>query len=156
VSRARTRVGIVEWSARTRAAHAVELRVADALGALVGGVPDASAKLALARVARHHGFHAELWVSVVPVLHDVDPAAAVTPGGPLAAVDAALAAPPAAGTTPLAQLTGEVLPALAAVYREWCAEATPFADAPVVRVLELVLADDDRDLPDLEVLGGTA
>jgi hypothetical protein len=137
----RTRVGIVEWAVRATHASAVELRVADRLGALVPGAPSARAKVDLARLARHHGFHAELWRGVVPVLHDrrVPP-----PGSPSSDLALVFAVVDADGLAAASLLSGAI-PALLGVYREWRAEAGPIADAPVLRVLDLVLADEPRD-----------
>jgi hypothetical protein len=121
------------------------MRLADTIGGWVAAVADPAAKAVLARHATHHAFHAELWDGVVPVLHDVtvsdDPAA--DPG--LARVTAALAGgdEPAAR---LAHLFDEALPALVAVYREWAADTSVIADRPVMRVLDLVLRDEEFDL----------
>lgn len=145
MSTARTQVGIAEWAARARRARTLEMQLADTVGGWVGVVHDPAAKAVLARHARHHAFHAELWDSVVPVLHDV-----VVPDDPaddagLAGVVAALGA----GADPAAQLHrmfSEALPALVAVYREWAAGTSVVADRPVMRVLDLVLRDEEFDL----------
>jgi hypothetical protein len=127
-------VGIAEWARRARGARSIELQLADALGRALASAPDGSSKVALAAAARRDGWHAELWDGVVPVLHDLDDGlasvdgltgvASIGPGDPQAAAAAVRA-----------QLT--------AVYRVWRDEATPVADAPVIRVLELVLRDHD-------------
>jgi hypothetical protein len=71
---------------------------------------------------------------VVTVLHDVDDALASVDGldgvAPIGSGD-----PQAAAAAVSAQLT--------AVYRVWQEEATPVGEAPVLRVLELVLRDHD-------------
>jgi hypothetical protein len=150
VTRLRTTIGIVEWAARASGARAVELRVADRLGACVDLVRDGRGKAILARVARHHGYHSELWDGIVPVLHDAPPPSAPDPKSPLGAVAAAVAASEAATDDERTRLVGDTLPALVAVYREWEAAASPLADAPALRVLRLVLADDERDQADLQ------
>jgi hypothetical protein len=128
---ARDRVGIVEWSRRARGARATELRVADAYGAAIARAATGAEKIALARAAHRHGWHAELWSSVVPVLHDVD--------ATLAAVDTIDGvAEVTQGDDPQAaaeRTAGD----LTAQYRAWLAEAAPVADAPTIAVLELVL-----------------
>jgi hypothetical protein len=130
---ARTRVGIVEWARRARAARQAELLLAAAFGRAIPTAPDGTAKAMLAGAARRHGWHAELWDGVVPELHDVgdelgpdarlEPAASVGPGDD----------PQAAAVGASAQLADR--------YRAWLGEATPVADAPVLQVLELVLRD---------------
>jgi hypothetical protein len=132
----RTQVGIVEWARRARGARAVELALADALGGLIAQADGAAAKIDLARAARRHGWYAELWAGVVPVLHDHD--------AELAAVDGVAGVPPVRGDAvtfgddPRAAVE-VVSGALAAVYRSWLAETTPVAEAPIAAVLSLVV-----------------
>src|SRR5262245_27051515 len=54
----------------------VHRRVADSLGRFVGDEPVVVVQRALLDRARRHGWCAEEWTTVVPVLHDVDLAAA--------------------------------------------------------------------------------
>jgi hypothetical protein len=118
----RTRVGIVEWARRLEAARSAELALADALAARVAEVQAVADKVALVRAARRHGWHAELWRSVIPALHDVVVAGTDRrPGAPGGAVEAHLDAD----------------------YRAWATEAGPVAEAPIRRVLELVMADHE-------------
>lgn len=140
MSGATTQVGIVEWSERIESARALELQLAAVVGGWVPHVDPAGAKLLLARHARHFAWHAELWDGLVPVLHD-RPEGSVVVDGTLAGAEAALAA--------AAEPNGvyeEVLPLVVAAYRGWSSEATPIAERPVMRVLDLVLRDLDFDL----------
>jgi hypothetical protein len=125
------------------------MRLADTIGRWVAAAPDPAAKAVLARHATHHAFHAELWDGVVPVLHDVvvsdDPADDAGLAGVVAAL--ADADDPAAG---LHGLFADALPALVAVYREWAAGTGVVADRPVMRVLDLVLRDEEFDLAEGE------
>jgi hypothetical protein len=131
---ARRRVGIVEWSRRARGARATELRIADAYGAAIAAAPTGGDKIALARAARRHGWHAELWTGVVPVLHDVDAA--------LAGVDTIDGvAEVTLGDDPQAAAERTVRD-LTEHYRAWLASATPVSDAPMITVLRLVLAPE--------------
>jgi len=133
---ARDRVGIIEWSRRARGARATELRVADAYGAAIARAPTGGEKIALARAASRHGWHADLWSSVVPVLHDVD--------ATLAAVDTiGSVADVTQGDDPQAAADRTVRD-LTAQYRAWLASATPVADGPTIAVLRLVLGPDGR------------
>jgi hypothetical protein len=120
-----TRVGIVEWARRIDAARAAELDLADELGARSSEVAEVHRRLALVAAARAHGRHAELWKTVLPVLHDVAPdgTAALVIGGP-----------------------GDDLAArLDVAYREWAAETSPVAEGPIARVLAAVLAEHGAD-----------
>jgi hypothetical protein len=139
VSGTRTQVGIAEWSARTSSARAIEMQLAAKLGGWVPRVQTAPGKLLLARHARHHAWHAELWDGLVPVLHDHPAPPGVTEPAlrDASAVLVAVEEP--------AALYDEVLPHLVVVYRAWSGEATPIAERPVMRVLDLVLRDLDFD-----------
>ncbi len=151
MSSARTQVGIAEWSGRARRARTLEMGLADTIGGWVAAVPDPAAKAVLARHATHHAFHAELWDGVVPVLHDVvvsdDPADDAGLAGVAAALEAADGARDTAG---LRRLFGEALPALVAIYRDWAAGTSVVADRPVMRVLDLVLRDEEFDVAEGE------
>jgi hypothetical protein len=136
---ATTQVGIVEWAERIESARALELRVAAVLGAWVPRVAPTGAKLLLARHARHFGWHGELWDGLVPVLHDRPEGSSVVDGS-LLGVEAALGT----ATEPKA-VYDDVLPIVVAAYRRWSEEATPIAERPVMRVLDLVLNDLDFD-----------
>ena len=139
MSGAQTHVGIVEWARRTESARAAEMQLAALLGAWVPRVSPASAKLLLARHARHFAWHAELWDGLVPVLHDRPEESGITEE---TLQDAAVALK--AATDPRG-VYDEVLPHLVAAYRAWSGEATPIAERPVMRVLDLVLRDLDFD-----------
>jgi hypothetical protein len=133
----RTSVGIVEWAARIARARALEVQLADTFGSWVSAVTDPAAKTVLARHARHHAFHAEMWDGVAPVLHDFTPPADPAGDPALAPVVLALGSVQASFT--------DGLPALVATYREWAAQTSVVADRPVMRVLDLVLRDEEFD-----------
>ncbi len=139
MSGARTQVGIVEWSRRIRGARSMEMRLAATLGTWVQRVPDPGAKLLLARHARHFAWHADLWDALVPVIHDVVVADAIADPQ----LTQALAALNGAGAP--GAIYDEALPHLVGAYRAWSAEATPVAERPIMRVLDLVLRDVDFD-----------
>jgi len=139
MSEATTQVGIVEWADRIESARAVELQLAAVLGAWVPRIAPAGAKLLLARHARHFAWHADLWDGLVPVLHDRPEGSAV--------VDESLtgAETTLAGVTEPRAVYDDVLPLVVAAYRRWSGEATPIAERPIMRVLDLVLHDLDFD-----------
>jgi len=115
------------------------MQLAAKLGSWVPRVLPAAGKLLLARHARHHAWHAELWDGLVPVLHDQSTAPGVVEprlreaAGVLAAAEVPLA------------VYDEVLPFLVATYRSWSVESTPVAERPMMRTLDLVLRDLDFD-----------
>ena len=139
MSGATTKVGIVEWAERVESARALEMQLAAAVGAWVPRIAPAGAKLLLARHARHFAWHAELWDGLVPVLHDHPEASAITDDRLLEAATALNAV-----TEPQA-FYDDVLPLVVATFRAWSGEATPIAERPVMRALDLVLHDLDFD-----------
>ena len=134
-----TQVGIVEWAERIESARALELQLASVVGAWVPRTTPAGAKLLLARHSRHFAWHAELWDGLVPVLHDRPEGSAVVDES-LRTAEAALVA-----VTEPKGVYDDVLPLVVAAYRGWSGEATPIAERPVMRVLDLVLHDLDFD-----------
>jgi hypothetical protein len=139
VSGAETKIGIVEWAGRIKSARSIEMRLAATLGTWVQQVEEPAAKILLARHARHFAVHADLWDGLVPVLHDV----AVPDGVTDPLVQEAVSALNGA-TAPLA-VYDDVLPHVVAAYRDWATEASPVAERPVMRVLDLTLRDIDFD-----------
>ncbi|HXY94900.1 MAG TPA: hypothetical protein VEP49_20730 [Acidimicrobiia bacterium] len=145
-----TRIGIVEWARRIGAAHATELGLADSFGGAVAGASSTAAKVALARTARRHGWYAQLWDGVMPLLHDHDDARldAVTKADTLSDTLAGGGTtlrddPQGARAAAVERLLGQ--------YRAWLGDTTPIAEAPITWVLEVILADDAR-APERETL----
>ena len=104
------------------------------MGTVGGGVVEL-----LARHARHFAWHADLWDGLVPVLHDVAVPDGVSDPGIQEAV-AALGA-----VTVPAGVYEDVLPHVVGTYRRWAEEASPVAERPIMRVLDLTLRDVDFD-----------
>jgi hypothetical protein len=150
VSGAQTNVGITEWARRIESARATEIQLAAMLGGWVPRVTPAAPKLLLARHARHFAWHAELWDGLVPVLHDRPEESGITEVTLQETAGALRAA-----TNPLG-VYDDVLPQLVAAYRGWSAEATPIAERPVMRALDLVLRDLDFDAQEGHGLVSTA
>lgn len=134
----RTQVGIVEWARRARSAELTGRAVADVLGRAVHATDAPEVRAALLDRARRHGWCADQWSSVVPVLHDVDLAAVATIDEP--ALHDVLDEPglPAGGEGALA---AEALAsgALSGIWEGWANEAGSVADAPFVFVVERTL-----------------
>jgi hypothetical protein len=139
MSGATTQVPIVEWAERIESARALEMQLAAVLGGWVPRISPAGAKLLLARHARHFAWHAELWDGLVPVLHDRPEGSAVVDEA-LRRAEATLVA-----VTEPKGVYEEVLPLVVAAYRGWSAQATPIAERPIMRVLDLTLRDLDFD-----------
>jgi hypothetical protein len=143
VSGARTQVGIVEWARRVRGARDLELALSDTLGGWIPRVQSAGPKLLLARHARHLAWHADLWDGLVPVLHDHPTGSEAGSGIAESGLREAAAALGAA--VEARAVYDDVLPELVATYRSWSGDATPIAERPLMRVLDLVLRDIDFD-----------
>jgi hypothetical protein len=139
VSGAQTKIRLVEWSGRIRSARSIEMRLAATLGTWVQRVEEPQSKLLLARHARHFAWHADLWDGLVPVLHDV-----VVPDG-VSDVRLQKAVDALNGVTAPAGVYEAVLPHVVGAYRAWGEDATPVAERPIMRVLDLVLRDVDFD-----------
>jgi hypothetical protein len=122
---ARTQVGIVEWARRVDRARRTEMWLAGALAARVAAEPDVARKVDLVREARFHAWHADLWKSVTPLLHDFSPEEVA---------DGWAGADPSPHSV-AEQLDGD--------YTAWESEAAPVAEAPILRVLRLVARDHD-------------
>ncbi len=130
----------------------VEQRLFEVLGGLVGTAgtagmagtagtakPAQVAMVALAH-ASHHAWHAEIWRSRIPILAHLPVGSLVVPPRP--EVRDILEGP---GES-LVAVYRVVLPSLVGVYARHLTRARPVADGPVIRALELVLADERRDL----------
>jgi hypothetical protein len=150
------RIGRYRW---------IEMRLFEALGGWVAGVPELDAKALLATHSRHHGWHAELWHDLLPVLPTTDGGqpGAGTPiedwappasDEQLAAFAAALTEPRAPGLT-LEKLVGVyrvALPHTIVTYTRHLRAASSVADGPTIRALRLVLSDELDHWRDGEML----
>jgi hypothetical protein len=149
----------------------LEMRLFELLGGWVATIPELAVKPVLAAHSRHHGWHAELWHGHLPRLAGRDPGELVVPRheglvDALGALDpdgvpadgtSDGAGPGGAGEAPatVPRLVGVyrvVLPRLIAAYRDDLANASPVADAPVMRSLRFMLADDLDDWQEGEAL----
>ena len=155
MSSARTTITLVEWAGRARRARSVEMVLANLFGDAVDATPDPAMKAVLARHARHHAFHAELWDGVVPVLHDVTVSDAPADDPGLAVVAAALHGDGAVDEQRIAAAFGSGIPALIDVYRNWAGDTSVVAERPIMRVLDLVLRDEEFDVREGAPLAGS-
>lgn len=132
---------IRETLERTVHHRAVEGVLFELVGRWAAGTGDPERTRVLAAQARHHAWRAAMWDGLVPVLHDVP-----VPDAGLGDLRSQLAPPS------VAALAG-VLDALIAGYEADLSAATEVSDAPVARVLQLVLLDTRADLDALRSLG---
>lgn len=142
-------MGIEEWVRVLGQVVWLERRCFEVLGGWVAAEPEPAAKLLLGRQYAHHAFHADLVAGVVPDLRPGAAAEAVRPAGravgdffdALAALDG-----PGETVERLAGAYGVLLPRKVAAYEQLRAATTAVAEAPVDRVLRLVLVDEGDDL----------
>jgi hypothetical protein len=122
----------------------IEMRAFEILGAWTATVPEPAVKAALATHSRQHGWHAEVWHDLLPVIGETGVDSYITPATPaLVAFVEALAAPEAADLT-IEKLVGAyrvLLPHAAVTYADHLDHASPISDGPAIRALHLVLAD---------------
>ena len=122
----------------------IEMRAFEILGAWTATVPEPAVKAALATHSRQHGWHAEVWHDLLPVIGETGVDSYITPATPaLGAFVEALAAPEAADLT-IEKLVGAyrvLLPHAAVTYADHLDHASPISDGPAIRALRLVLAD---------------
>ena len=122
----------------------IEMRAFETLGAWTATVPEPAVKAALATHSRQHGWHAEVWHDLLPVLGETGVDAYIAPASPaVVAFVEALAAPEAADLT-IEKLVGAyrvLLPHAAVTYGDHLDNASPISDGPAIRALRLVLSD---------------
>jgi hypothetical protein len=122
----------------------IEMRAFETLGAWTAMVPEPAVKAALATHSRQHGWHAEVWHDLLPVIGETGVDSYIAPASPaLVAFVEALAAPEAADLT-IEKLVGAyrvLLPHTAVTYEDHLDHVSPISDGPATRALRLVLSD---------------
>jgi hypothetical protein len=136
------------------------MRAFEILGAWTASVPEPAVKATLATHSRQHGWHAELWHDLLPVIGEGGP----SPNGPAQSAETekervgSFVAPPSAAyvafveavAAPAApELTIEKLvgayrvlvPHAAGAYGQHLDLTSPISDGPTIRALRLVLSD---------------
>lgn len=146
--------------AATVAGHArwLETRLFEVVGKWAEVEPDPGVKAMLASQSLHHAWHAEVWRDRLPRVPHLDAEALTVPAGPrvVALVDG-LAATTGRGQTVerLVALARVVLPGLLRAYGERLVSAHPLADAPTVRWLRHVVADETTAVAEAAARLGT-
>jgi len=128
----------MEWDARIRGAVGLHRGVADALGRRIVDAPIGCRSQLLDR-ARRHGWCADEWSTVVPLLHDVDAPALVPIDTALGHASADLVR--AVDGVAALEAEGAVAARLAALYRSWRDEASEIADAPYLHTVARMLVE---------------
>lgn len=159
VARPLNGLGTLKVMAQTLTIHQLAVRCAlvlertqrlfELVGQWSATAPHHEARITLARVATHAATHVEWWTQRMPQvegpLHDSDD---LLTGG--AHWNAALTALAEEGPTPLGlEGVAELLGRWIDEFARWASQHDPDLDAPTSRVLELALADLQRDRDDL-------
>ena len=122
----------------------IEMRAFEILGGWTVAVPEPAVKAVLATHSRQHGWHAELWHDLLPVIGETGVDSFVAPANPaLVAFVDALAAPEAAELT-IEKLVGAyrvLVPHAASAYQHHLDHTSPISDGPEMRALRLVCSD---------------
>jgi hypothetical protein len=131
------------------------MRAFEILGAWTASVPEPEVKAVVATHSRQHGWHAELWHDLLPVIGEAGSERFVEPpNAALVGFIDALREPDAPELT-VEKLVGAyrvLLPRTVAVYRHHLAGASPISDGPMIRALRLVLSDQVDHWRDGEAL----
>lgn len=137
---------IREAAVRVARHHWVEQRLFQVLGTWSLATDDVDVDVAMAWAAQshHHAWHASLWEERLPVLHDLGPDQLGPSPALVALLDAF--AEPIGVIERLVGVTRVVVPDLLAHYDADRSAATAVADAPMLRALALVIADEQADL----------
>jgi hypothetical protein len=122
----------------------IEMRTFEILGTWTAQVPEPAVKATLATHSRQHGWHAELWHDLLPVIGESGVDSFIEPpSAALAAFVEALAAADAPELT-LEKLVGAYrvhVPHAVSAYRQHLDGTSPISDGPTIRALRLVLSD---------------
>jgi hypothetical protein len=128
----------------------LERKLFTAVGDWVRSTPEPAVKVVFARTSRHHGWHAELLEPLRPdtrdhLLEDRNPFDASWRG-----LTTKLVA--ATGTAARLERLSDLLTRSVECYQEHLAALRPVRDAPLERVLRVVLEDERADLAEVNLL----
>lgn len=140
------RVGNYKW---------IEMRLFEVLGGWVATVPELDVKLRLGTHCYHHAWHSELWHKRLPELREMNPdRLTAPPNDELVAFVDAMCEPEAPELT-LEKLVGVyrvLIPHKIAAYTYHLNNTSTVTDAPTIRSLKFILADEFEDWRDGEML----
>ncbi len=140
------RVGQYKW---------IEMRLFEALGGWVATVPELDVKLRLGTHCYHHAWHAELWHKRLPELREMNPERLTAPANDeiVAFIDAMTE--PEGPELTIEKLVGAyrvLIPAKIAAYTYNLNNTSTITDAPTIRSLKFILADELDDWRDGEMM----
>lgn len=148
-------LSIEETAARFGRYRWVEMRLFEVLGGWVPTVPELDVKVRLGTHSRHHAWHAEVWSQLLPTIPETDRDPPAVPAGDgLVSFFEKLAEAEGAELT-IEKLVGVyrvLIPHKIASYTRHLDMASPVADAPAIRWLELVLHDELGDWREGEMM----
>ncbi len=124
------------------------MRLFEVMGGWVRGVPDVDLKIRVHGDAHKHAWHAELWRQRLPGLDErAHDRLTVPPSDGLEAVmeELSVLGSEDAMLQKLVGLYWVVLPHLVSTYRHHRRTATAVTDGPDLRILDLVLHDEEED-----------
>jgi hypothetical protein len=140
------RVGNYKW---------IEMRLFEALGGWVATVPELDVKMRLGTHCYKHAWHSELWHKRLPELREMNPERLTVPANDeVVAFMDAIAAPEGPDQT-IEKLVGVyrvLIPHKVAAYTYHLNNTSTITDAPTIRSLKFVLADEMEDWRDGEML----
>jgi hypothetical protein len=140
------RVGHYRW---------VEQTLFEILGGWVATVPEEEVRVWLSTRSYRHAWHAELWERRQPDVRGIDVDALTAPANAEMERFVASVSEPNADDQTIEKLVGVyrvLIPYLVAAYRYHLDQASPVADGPTMRALELVLRDELEDWREGELL----
>src|SRR3984893_17778103 len=139
------RVGNYKWT---------EMRLFEALGGWVATVPELDVKLVLGRHTYHHAWHSELWHKRLPELREMNPERLTQPPNEEFVAFLAAMTEPEAPELTIEKLVGVyrvLIPHKVAAYTYHLNNTSTITDAPTIRSLKLILADEMEDWRDGEM-----
>src|SRR6202035_3227894 len=140
------RVGNYKW---------IEMRLFEALGGWVATVPELDVKMRLGTHCYKHAWHSELWHKRLPELREMNPERLTAPANDEVVTFMTAVAEPEAADQTIEKLVGVyrvLIPHKVAAYTYHLNNTSTITDAPTIRSLKFVLADEMEDWRDGEML----
>jgi hypothetical protein len=140
------RVGNYKW---------VEMRLFEALGGWVATVPELDVKMRLGTHCYKHAWHAELWHKRLPELREMNPDRLTAPANDEVVAFMDAVTEPEAPEQTIEKLVGTyrvLIPHKIAAYTFHLNNTSTITDAPTIRSLKLILADELEDWRDGEMV----
>ena len=140
------RVGNYKW---------IEMRLFEALGGWVATVPELDVKMRLGTHCYKHAWHSELWHKRLPELREMNPDRLTAPANDEVQAFMSEVTAPEAPELTIEKLVGVyrvLIPHKIAAYTFHLNNTSAITDAPTIRSLKLILADELEDWRDGEML----